>query len=189
MDITLPTKVHLVKALVFPVVIYGCESWTVKKAECRRIDAFKLWCWRRLLRVPWTARRSSQPFLSKGDQSWVFFGRNDAKAETPVLWSPHAKSWLIGKDPDAGRDWGQEQKGTTADEVAGWHPWLDGPEFEWTPVVGDGQVGLVCCDSWGCKESDVTELLNWTELRDMYVYIFVHIYIYTHISIYLSASA
>ena len=90
-DITLPTKVHLVKAMVFPVVMYGCESWTVKKAERQRIDAFELWCWRRLLRVPWTARRSNQS-ISEGDQSWDFFGRNDAKAETPVLWPPHAKS-------------------------------------------------------------------------------------------------
>ena len=90
-DITLPTKVHLVKAMVFPVVMYGCESWTVKKAECRRIDAFELWYWRRLLRVPWTARRSNQSIL-KGDQPWVFFGGNDAKAEAPVLWPPHAKS-------------------------------------------------------------------------------------------------
>ena len=90
-DITLPTKVHLVKAMVFPVVMYGCESWTVKKAELRRIDAFELWCWRRLLRVPWTARRSN-PVHSEGDQSWVFIGRNDAKAETPILWPPHAKS-------------------------------------------------------------------------------------------------
>ena len=90
-DITLPTKVHLVKAMVFPVVMYGCKSWTVKKAE-RRTDAFELWCWRRLLRVPWTARRSSQSIYSKGDQSLVFFGRTDAKAEIPVLWPPHAKS-------------------------------------------------------------------------------------------------
>ena len=89
-DITLPTKVHLVKAMVFPVVMYGCESRTVKKAECRRIDAFELWCWRRLLRVPWTARKSNPSILK--DQSWDFFGRNDAKAETPVLWPPHAKS-------------------------------------------------------------------------------------------------
>ena len=90
-DITLPTKVRLVKAMVFPVVMYGCESWTAKKAECRRIDAFELWCWRRLLRVPWTARRSNQS-NSEGDQPWDFFGRNDAKAETPVLWPPHEKS-------------------------------------------------------------------------------------------------
>ena len=90
-DITLPTKVCLVKAMVFPVVMYGCESWTVKKVEHQRIDAFELWCWRRLLRVPWTAGRSI-PVHSKGDRSWVFFGRTDAKAETPVLWPPHAKS-------------------------------------------------------------------------------------------------
>ena len=90
-DMTLPTKVHLVKAMVFPVVTYGFEYWTVKKAERRRIDAFELWCWRRLLRVPWTAKEI-QPVHSEGDQPWVFFGRNDAKAETPVLWPPHAKS-------------------------------------------------------------------------------------------------
>ena len=94
-----------------------------------------------------------------------FFGRNDAKAETPVLWTPHAKSWLIGKDSDAGRDWGQEKKGTTEDEMAGWHHGLDGHESEWTPGVGDGQGGLACCDSWGRKESDMTERLNWTELK------------------------
>ena len=89
-DSTLSTKVHLVKVIVFPVVMYGCKSWTIKKAECRRIDAFELWCWRRLLRVPWTARRSNQSILE--DEPWDFFGRNDAKAEAPVLWPPHAKS-------------------------------------------------------------------------------------------------
>ena len=96
----------------------------------------------------------------------VFFGRNDAKVKTPVLWPPHVKSWLIGKDSDAGRDWGQEQKGMTEDEMAGWHHGLDGREFEWTPGVGDGQGGLACCISWGCKESDMTEWLNWTELNE-----------------------
>ena len=100
-----------------------------------------------------------------GDQPWDFFGRNDAKAETPILWLPHAKSWLLGKDSDAGRDWGQEEKGTTEDEMAGWHHQLDGHEFGWTPGVGDGQGGLVCCDSWGHKESDTTERLDWTELN------------------------
>ena len=98
------------------------------------------------------------------DQPWDFFGRNDTKAETPVLWPPHAKSWLIGKDFDAGRDWGQEEKGRKEDEMAGWYHWLDGRESEWTPGVGDGQGGLACCDSWGGKESDTTERLNWTEL-------------------------
>ena len=98
----------------------------------------------------------------QGDQSWMFFGRSDAKAETPVLWPPHVKSWLVGKDSDAGSDWGQEEKGTTEDEMAGWHHRLDGREFEWTPGVGDGQGGLACCDSWGHKESDTTERLNWT---------------------------
>ena len=105
-----------------------------------------------------------QPVHSEGDQFWDFFGRNDAKAETPVLWPPHRKSWLIGKDFDAGRDWGQEETGTTEDEMAGWHYQLDGHEFEWTLGVGDGQGGLACCDSWGCKELDRTERLNWTEL-------------------------
>ena len=117
-DITLLTKVHLVKALFFPVVMYRCESLAIKKAEHRRNDAFELWCWRRLLRVPWTARRSKQSILkeiqpvhSEGDQPWDFFGRNDAKAETPVLWPPHAKSRHTGKDSDAGRDWGRRRRG------------------------------------------------------------------------------
>ena len=106
-----------------------------------------------------------QPVHSEGDQPWDFFGRNDAKAQTPVLWPPHVKTWLIGKDSDAGRDWGQEEKATTEVEMAGWHHWLDGRESQRTPGVGDGQGGLVCCDSWGRKESDMTERLNWTELR------------------------
>ena len=165
-DITLPTKVHLVKAIVFPVVMYGCESWTVKKAECQRIDVFELWCWRRLLRVPWTARRSNQSILTEISPGCLLeWWRNDAEAETPVLWPPNAKSWLIGKDRDAGRDWGQEEKGTTEDEMVGWHHWLDGHKSEWTPGVGDGQGGLACCGSWGCKESDMTEQLNGTELN------------------------
>ena len=154
-DITSPTKVCLVKAVVCPVVMYGCESWTMKKAERWKIDAFELWCWRRLLRVPWTARRS-KPVHSEGDQPWDFFGRNDAKAETPVIWPPHVKSWLIGKDSDAGRDWGQEEKGMREDEMAGWHHGFDGRECEWTLGDGDGQGGLACCDSWGRKELDTT---------------------------------
>ena len=116
-DITLPTKVCLVKALVFSEVMYGCESWTVKKAEGRKIDAFELWCWRRLFRVPWTAE--IQPVHPKGDQSWVFIGRTDDEAATPVLWPPNAKRRLVGNDLDTARDWGQEEKGMTEDEMAG----------------------------------------------------------------------
>ena len=101
---------------------------------------------------------------SIGNQSWIFIGRTDAEAETRILWPPDAKSWLIGKDSVAGRDWGQEEKGMT-EEMAGWHHWLDGCESEWTPGVGDGQGGLVCCNSWGHNESDTTEGLNWTELN------------------------
>ena len=106
-----------------------------------------------------------QAIHSEGDQPWDFFGGNNAEAETPVLWPPHAKSWLIGKDSDAGRDWGQEEKGTTEDEMAEWHHSLDGRESEWTPGVGDGQGGMACWDSWGRKESDTTERLNWIEGR------------------------
>ena len=102
-----------------------------------------------------------QPVHSKGDQPWDFFRRNDAKAETPVLWPPHVKSWLIGKDSDTERDWGQGEKGMTEDEMAGWHHRLDGCKFEWTPGVDDGQGGLACCDSWGLEESDMIERLNW----------------------------
>ena len=106
-----------------------------------------------------------QPVHSIGDLPWVFSGRTDAKAEIPILWPPDAKSWLIGKASDAGRDWGQEEKGMTEDEMAGWHHWLDGRESGWTPGVGDGQGGLVCCSSWGCKELDMTERLNWTDVQ------------------------
>ena len=136
--------------------------------DCEEGWAPKNWClWtvvlEKTLESPLDCKEI-QPVHSKGDQPWVFLGRNDAKAETPVLWPPHAKSWLIGKDSDAGRDWGQEEKGTTEDEMAGWHHWLDEHEFEWTLGVGDGRGGLACCNSWGRKESDTTERLNWTEL-------------------------
>ena len=104
-----------------------------------------------------------KPVYPKGNQPWMFIGRTDAKAETPVLWPPHVKSWLIGKDFDAGRGWGQEEKGTKVDEMARWHHRLDGRESEWTPGVGDGEGGLACCDSWSRKESDTTKWLNWTE--------------------------
>ena len=153
-------NVHLGKAMVFPVVMYGCESWTVKKAGRRRIWTVVL---EKALESPLDCKEV-QPVHSKRDQPWVFFGRHDAEAEAPVLWPPHVKSWLIGKDSDAGRDWGKEEKGTTEDEMAGWHHQLDGCEFEWTPGIGDGQGGLVCCNLRGHKESDMTERLNWTEL-------------------------
>ena len=165
--ITLSTKIHLVKAMVFSVVMYGCESWTIKKAEHWRIDAFELWCWRRPLRVPWMTLKEIQPVHPKGDQSWLHIGRTDVEAETLTLWPPDAKSWLIGKDPDAGKDWGQEEKGTTEDEMVGWHHRLNGHEFGSTPGVGGGQGGLVCCGSWSCKELDTTE--NWTELKKITV--------------------
>ena len=126
-DITLP-KVRLVKAMVFPVVLYGYESWTIKKAEHRRNDAFELWCWRRLL-SPLDCKKI-QPAHPKGNQSWIFIGRTDAEAEDLILWPPDAKNWLIGEDPDAGKDWRQEEKGTTEDEMFGWHHWLNGHEFE-----------------------------------------------------------
>ena len=119
-DITLPTKVHLVKAMVFPVLMYGCESWTVKKAEGRRTNAFELWCWRRLLKSPLDCKKI-QPVHPKGDQSWIFIGRTDTEAEAPIPWPPDAKSWPISKDPDAGKDWKQEEKGTTEDKMVGWH--------------------------------------------------------------------
>ena len=158
-DMTLPTKVHLVKVMIFPVVMYGCESWTIKKAECGRIDASELWCWRRLLRVSWTARRSNQSILK--EKSWIFIESTDVEAETPVLWPPDAKNWLIGKDPDAGKDWRREEKG--------WQKirWLDRitntmdmslAKF-WELVM---EWGLLCCSPWGRKELDTTEWLNWS---------------------------
>ena len=166
-DITLSTKVCLVKAMIFPVVMYRCESWTVKKAECQRIDVFELWCWRRLLRVPWTARRSNQSILKVISPGCSLQGLM-LKLKLQILWLPDAKSWLIGKDPDAGRDWGQEEKGMTEDEMAGWHHRLDGHEFGWTTGVGDGQGGLARYNSWVRKELDTTERLNWIELM-MYI--------------------
>ena len=163
-DITLLTKVCLVKAMVFPVAMYGCESWTIKKAERRRIDAFELWCWKKLLRVSSLDCKEIQPVHPEGNQSWIFIGKTDAEAETLILWPPDAKNWLTWKDSDAGKDWGQEEKGMTEYEMVGWHHQLDGHEFEQTPGVGDGQGSLTYCSPWGRKESDMTERLNWTEL-------------------------
>ena len=143
--------------------------------DCEESWAPKNWCcWtvvlEKTLESPLDCKEI-QPVHSKGDQSWVFFGRNDAEVETPVLWPPHAKSWLIEKNSDAGRDWGQEEKGMTEDEMAGWHHRLHGCEFEWTPRVGDGQGGLECCNSWGRKESDMTERLNWTDWMGTRAYV------------------
>ena len=127
-DITLPTKIHLVKAMVFPVVMFGCESWTVKKTEHWRIDAFKLWCWRRVLRVPWTAGRSKQSILKEISPGCSLEGLM-LKLKFPILWPPDAKSWLTWKDPDPGEDWRQEEKGTTEDEMVGWHHRRNGHEL------------------------------------------------------------
>ena len=171
-DIILPTKVCLVKAMVLPIVMCGYESLTIKKAEHQRIDAFELWCWRRLLKSPldW---KEIQPVNPKGNQSWIFIGRTEA--ETPMLWPPDVKSWLIGKEPDAGQDWRQQEEGTTEDEMVGWHHWLNGHEFEQAPGVGDGQGSLPCCSPWGRKESDTTEWLNWTELKMTHSHVFAEL--------------
>ena len=130
-------------------IVYENWAFILKGYKNRRYDQLTLDC------------KEIQPVHPKGDQSSVFFGRTDAEAETPVLWPPHVKSWLIGKDPDAGRDWGWEEKGTTEDEMAGWHHRLDGRESEWTPGVGDGQGGLACCNSWGRRVGH--DWVNWTE--------------------------
>ena len=159
-DITLPTKVHPVKALFFLLVMYGCESWTIKKAKHRRIDPFELWCWS--FESPLDCKEI-QPVYPKENQSWIFIGRTDAEAETPILWPPDAKNWLIWKYPDAGKDWRWEEKGMTEDEMVGWHHRLNGHEFEWTLEVSHGHGGLACCNQWICKESDSTEWLNWTD--------------------------
>ena len=126
-DITLLTKVRLVKAMVFPVVMHQCESWIIKKAEHQRIDAFELWWWRRL-ENPLDCKEI-QPVHPKGNQSWLFIGRTDAEPETPILWPPDVKGWFIWKGPDAGKEWGQEEKGMAEDELVGWHHWFNGQEF------------------------------------------------------------
>ena len=153
-DITLPTKVHLVKAKVFPVVMYGCECGTIKKAEHRRIDAFELWCWRRLLSS--LDYKEIKPVHPKGNQSWIFIGRVDAETETLILWPPDVKSWLIWKDPDLGKDWRQEEKGTTENEMVGWHHQLHVHEFEQALEIGDGQGNLMCCSPWCHRVCELT---------------------------------
>ena len=154
--------------MVFPVVMYGCESWTIKKAECRRLDAFELWCWRRLLRVPWTARRSNQSILKEISPGCSleelmlklklqYFGHLTWRADS------FEKTLMLGKIRGRRRS---RMSRTTEDEMAGWHHRLHGHGFGWTLGVGDGQAGLACCGSWYCKESDMTEWLNWTELKE-----------------------
>ena len=137
--------------------------------DCEESWVPKNWCFwtvvlEKTLETPLDCKEI-QPVHPKGDQSWVFIGWTNAEAETLILWPPHAKSWLIGKDPDAGRDWGQEEKGMIEDEKAEWHHWLNGHEFRWTPGVGDGQGSLACCGSRGRRESDMTERLNWELLH------------------------
>ena len=156
-DTTLLPKFHIVETLIFPVDMYRCDSWTIKKAECQRTDAFELWCWRRCC-VPWTARRSNQ-VNPKENQSWILIGRTDAEADTPILWPLHAKSWLIRKDSDAGKDWRQEERGMTEDETVGWHHQLNGRESEQTLGDTEKQESLVWYSPWGSKELDTTEQL------------------------------
>ena len=140
--------------------MYRYDSWIIKKAEGWRIDAFWTVVLEKTLESPLYCKEI-QPVNPKGNQSCVFTGRTDAEAEAPILWPSDAKNWLIGKDPDAGKDWRWEEKGKTEDEMVGRHHWLDGHEFEWAPGVGDGQGSLACCGSWGHKESDTTEWLTW----------------------------
>ena len=147
-DITLSTNVCLVKAMVFPVVMYEWESWTIKKGECLRIDAFELWCWSRLLRVPWIARRSNQSILKEISPGCSLEGLM-LKMRLQTL-PPDAKSWLIWKDSDAGKDWGQE-KGMTEGEMIAWHHWLNGHELEQAPGNSEGQGSLAHCSPWGCR--------------------------------------
>ena len=155
-DITLPTKVHLVKAMVFPVVMYGCESWTVKKAEHRRIDAFELWCYRRLLRVPWTTRRSNQSILKEIIPGYSLEALM-LKLKLQCFSHLMQRADSLEKTLMLGKIGGQEEKGTTEDEMVGWHHGLNGHGFGWTLAVCDGQGGIVSCSSWGRKELDMTE--------------------------------
>ena len=165
-DITLPTKVHLVKAMVCPAVRHRCELWTIKKAEYQRTDAFELWCWRRLLRVPWTARRSNQSILQE-ISPWVFIGRTDAEAEAPILWPPDVKNWLIGKDPNARKDWKWEERGMREGKMVGWHHRLNGHELS---KFRESVMDMETCRAavQGFTKSQ-TGLSDWTELIYMYI--------------------
>ena len=162
--ITFPTKVLLVKAMVFPKVMYRCESWTVKKAECRRIDAFELWCWRRLLRVPWTARRVNQSILKAISPEYSFEGLM-LKLKLQYFGHLMRRTDSFEKTLITGKDWRQEAKGTTEDEMVGWHHWLNGHASEQAQGDGKRRGSLVWCSPSGRKESHMTERLNWTELN------------------------
>ena len=158
-DTTLPKKVHLVKTMVFPAVMYRCESWTIKKDECQ--GGFWTVVLGKILESPLDFKKI-RPVNPKGNQSWMFIARTDAKAKATILWPPNAKNWLLWKDPDAGKDWRQEEKGMSEFEMVVWYHWLYGHEFEQAPGVGDGQGSLACCSSCNHKELDMTEWLNWT---------------------------
>ena len=155
--------VHLVKAMIFSVIMHGCESWTIKKAEHRRIDAFELWYWRRLhccVRENPLDCKEIKPVNPKGYQSWIFTGKTDAVAETPILWPPDTKTWLIWKDLDAGKHWRRKEKGMTEDEMVRGHHRLNEHELEKAPGSGEGQGSLMCYSPRGHKESSMTEQLN-----------------------------
>ena len=157
-DITLLTKICIVKAIAFIVIMYRCGSWTIKKAEHQRLAAFELWCWRRLSGSPLDCKEI-KPVNPKGNKTWIFIGRTDSEVEAPVLWPSDAMSWLIGKDSDAEKDWRQEERGMPKEEMIGWHHWLNGRGFEQAPGDSEGQGSLACCSPWGCKELDTTEQL------------------------------
>ena len=153
-DITLLTKVRIVKAIVFPVVMCECESWTIRKAE------LKNWCFLTMVLMKSLESpldyREIKPINPNWNQPWVFIGRADVEAKAPILWPPNVKSYLIGEDPDAGKDWRQGKKGITEDKIFGWHHWLSGHDFEKTLGDGKGQGSLACCSLWGCKMLDMT---------------------------------
>ena len=162
-DITLPTHVQLVKAIVFPVVMLWMWELDYKESWAPKNWFFWTVVLEKTLESPLHCKEIP-PVHPKGNKSWIFIGRTDAIVETPIFWPPDVKNWLIGKDPDSGKDWRQEEKGMTEDEMVGWHHRLYGHEFEQAPGVGDGQGSLVCCSPWGCKELDTTERLNWIDV-------------------------
>ena len=184
-DITLPTKVSPVKAMFFS----SSHVW-MWELDYKESQALKNWCFwnvvlEKTLESPLDCKEI-QPVNPKGNQSWIFTGRTDAEAEASVLWPPHGKSWLTGKNSDAGKDWRQEEKGTAEDEMVGWHHWLNGHEFEHAPEVGDWQGSLVCCSPWGHKELDTTECLSWIfKIHTFLVFIFMLPFFFTTVFIFM----